>query len=110
MASSCPGLCTLVAQGDPESQGSGGHRVLGAEGGPAWLESRLNGFLWPLSRPCLVSLGGVYLGACGEEAGREEEEGAALAKGTQECVAGGREREEGGDPILGRDGTSRTPD
>lgn len=70
VASSCPGLCVPVAQGYPESEGNGAHRVLG--GGQAGMARVLPGFLWPLSLPCLVSLGGVYLGASGEKVGQRQ--------------------------------------
>jgi len=95
-------LSGLVRAGGPgvtlSQRGVGPTRVLGAEGGPAWLESRLNGFLWPLSLPCLVSLGGVYLGASGEGVGQEAEEGVVLTKGTQEG------KRKGGIPSLGETG------
>lgn len=63
-------LCGLVAQGYLSQREVGPTEALGMEGRPAWLESRLNAFLWPLSLPCLVSLGGVYSGASGDELGR----------------------------------------
>lgn len=72
-----------------------------------WLGSRLNGFLKPLSLSRPVSLTGVdsgfvWRGPCRRGC-------AVLTTGTQECVTGGRERGRG-EPMPGRDRTSRTPD
>ena len=99
MPLSCPGLCGLLVQGYPESEGSEPTGVLGEEGGPARLESRLNGFLRPLSLPCLVSLGEFIQGPL-EKSWAGGGGCAALTKGTQECVTGGRGKGRE-DPSLG---------
>lgn len=109
MASSCAGLCALVAQGYPESEGSEAHKGAGsrerasmARVPPEWFPVAIVSALPGL-------LGGSLFRGPGEGVGQEAEEGVVLTKGTQECVTGGKERGRG-DPIPGRDGTSRTPD
>lgn len=71
VASSCPGLCVLLAQGYPESEGNGASKGAGGRG-QAGMARVLPGFLWPLSLPCLVFLGGVYFGASGEGVGQRQ--------------------------------------
>lgn len=94
----------LVARGTLSQRKVGLTRVLGAEGRPAWLESCLNGFLWPLSLPCLVSLGVVYLGAMEKGLGSSQRRVQSSPKEPRNVSQKGEKEEGGGIPSLGETG------
>lgn len=92
VASSCLGLCVLVARGNPESEGSGAHKGAGSRGRASM--ARVPPEWFPVA--IVSALPGLLGGSLsrGFWRGGWAEEGVLLTKGTQECVTGGKE--EGG--------------